>query len=267
MKQIARVFSIVLLLFFITTSEAQILKKLSKKIQDNVAAKVVRKDSVTVEHKEGILNDDVMAMVHGKNKIDVSLIPNSYPFSWEYSLEIQSDNNKAMVVDYLLEPNAEYFGFKMQDAGGMFMVIDSKNRFMISTFKGEKGNMAMASKMPEYSEMIEKGNDSDEFSYKALPDKTIMGYNCRGIEATSEKFIMVFYYTNEAKVSFSDLFRAQQKQTAPNALKNYFKVGDKPLMMTMSMKDLKNKGVVTTMKCVSLVEKTNTFNKVDYIFM
>jgi hypothetical protein len=94
-----------------------------------------------------------------------------------------------------------------------------------------------------------------------------MGYKCKGIQANSEDYEMVFYYTNDAKVSFSDLFRAQQKQTAPNALTNYFKGTDTPLMMTMSMKDLKNKGAVTTMKCVSLVKKANAFNKSDYIFM
>ena len=94
-----------------------------------------------------------------------------------------------------------------------------------------------------------------------------MGYNCKGIEATNEDFVMVFYFTNEAKVSFSDMFRSQQKQKTPNALKNYFKAGDNPLMMTMNMKDLKNKGKNTSMRCVSLEKHTHVFAKSDYKFM
>lgn len=170
-------------------------------------------------------------------------------------------------MDYLLNPSAEYFGFKRRETGAVFMVIDCKNKFIINAFNEEKGKMVMAAKMPDYSEMTENGNQNKEFSYKTLPDKIIMGYKCKGTHANSEDYEMVFYYTNEAKVGFSDLFRAQQKQTTLNALKNYFKAADTPLMMTMSMKDLKNKGAVTTMKCVSLVEKANSFNKSDYVFM
>jgi hypothetical protein len=138
-------------------------------------------------------------------------------------------------VDYLLEPSAEYFGFKRREAGAVFMVMDCKNKFMITAFNEEKGKMAMATKMPDYSEMTENGNQNKEFSYKTLPDKIIMGYKCKGIQAKSVDYEMVFYYTNEAKVGFSDLFGAQKGQTTPNALKNYFKAADTPLMMTMSM--------------------------------
>jgi hypothetical protein len=78
---------------------------------------------------------------------------------------------------------------------------------------------------------------------------------------------MVFYYTNEAKVSFSDMFRSQQRQKTPDVLKRYFKTGDRPLMMTMSMKDLKDKGKITTMKCVVLEKNSREFLKSDYKFM
>lgn len=267
MKQIVRVFSVVFMLIFVSTAQAQFLKKLTKKIQDKVISKPVQNDSVSEERNGEGMNANVMGMMYGKNKVDVSLIPNSYPFSWEYSLEMQTDNEKPMIVDYFLESNAEYFGFKMRNTQGMFLVIDSKNNFMITTFGQEKGKMAMASKIPDYSEMSDKANKNNEFSYKTLPNKVIMGFNCKGIQATNTDFEMIFYFTNEAKVSFSDLFKAQQKKSTPNALKNYFKPGDKPLMMTMTMKDLKNKSAVTSMKCIGLVKKANAFNKSDYKFM
>ena len=272
MKKIVRVFSVVLMLFFVSAAEAQILKKLQNKIQDNVAKKAIDKttDTTNQEMQKSIgktLNADAMTMALGKNKVDPSLVPNSYSFSWKYSLEIRSENEKAMIMDYFLEPNAEYFGFKMGESGEMFMVIDSKNKLMITAFDQEKEKVAMASRMPDYSEMIPKDNESDGFSYRSLPNKIIMGYNCKGIEATSTDFVMVFYYTNEAKVSFSDMFRSQQKQKIPDVLKGYFKTGDQPLMMTMSMKDLKDKGKITMMKCVVLEKNSREFLKSDYKFM
>ena len=267
MKKIIRLFSVVVLLFFVATAEAQILRKLTKKIQDKAISKAVEADTDSAERKDEVLGFDKMAMAYGKNRVDAALVPSSYPFSWEYSLEMQTENEKPMIIDYYLEPNVEYFGFKMRTTEDMFLIIDSKNKFMITTFNQKKGKMAMASRMPDYTEIADKGNEIEKFSYKTLPNKVIMGFNCKGIQATSADLEMVFYYTNEAKVSFSDMFKAQQKKSTPNALKNYFKPSDNPLMMTMTMKDLKNKGAVTTMKCISLVKKTSEFKKSDYTFM
>jgi hypothetical protein len=78
---------------------------------------------------------------------------------------------------------------------------------------------------------------------------------------------IIFYFTNEAKVSFGELYRSQKTQQMPQVIANYFKPGEKALMMDMTMKDLKNKGKVTTMKCISLDKSTYVFNKADYIFM
>ena len=268
MKKICWVFSLVLLLVFNNVLEAQILKKLQKKVQDKIEQKASDKEEEeTKNSKDKALDANVMAMAYGKNKVDPALVPDSYSFSWKYSLEIQSENEKAMIMDYFLEPNAEYFGFKMGESGEMFMVIDSRNKLMITAFEQEKEKVAMASKMPDYSEMTSKENESDGFSYRSLPNKIIMGYNCKGIEATSTDFVMVFYYTNEAKVSFSDMFRSQQKQKTPDVLKRYFKTGDRPLMMTMSMKDLKDKGKITKMKCIILEKNSREFLKSDYKFM
>lgn len=268
MKKMCWVFSLVLLFVFNNVLEAQILKKLQKKVQDKIEQKASDKAKEETENSmKKALDANAMAMAYGKNKVDPSLVPDSYSFSWKYSLEIQSEKEKAMIMDYFLEPNAEYFGFKMGESGEMFMVIDSRNKLMITAFEQEKEKVAMASKMPDYSEMTSKENESDGFSYRSLPNKIIMGYNCKGIEATSADFVMVFYYTNEAKVSFSDMFRSQQKQKTPDVLKRYFKTGDRPLMMTMSMKDLKDKGKITTMKCVVLEKNSREFLKSDYKFM
>ena len=77
MKQIVRVFSVVFMLIFVSTAQAQFLKKLTKKIQDKVISKPVQNDSVSEERNGEGINVNVTGMIYGKNNVDVSLIPNS----------------------------------------------------------------------------------------------------------------------------------------------------------------------------------------------
>ena len=51
----------------------------------------------------------------------------------------------------------------MSEPGDLFMVIDSKNKFMITAFNKEKEKIAMAAKMPDYSEMTAKENETEGF--------------------------------------------------------------------------------------------------------
>lgn len=71
MRQIFRVFSIVLSLFFVATVEAQVLRKLSKKIQDKIVSKAVPEDSISTKDNEAAMNANVIAMIQEKNKVDL----------------------------------------------------------------------------------------------------------------------------------------------------------------------------------------------------
>jgi hypothetical protein len=65
-------------------------------------------------------------------------------------------------------------------------------------------------------------------------------------------------------VSFSDMFRSQQRQKTPDVLNAILKAGDRPLM-TMSMKDFrKRKDHHHEMCCF---RKIREFLKSDYNFM
>src|SRR6476620_3137407 len=97
--------------------------------------------------------EDLMNL--SKNKVDAAKIPNKYAFSWKYSMQITSDKGKEIVFDYLLEPNAAYYGANMNKAvaSAMFMIMESKNNMSITTFGKDGKKMAMASKIPDYSAM------------------------------------------------------------------------------------------------------------------
>jgi hypothetical protein len=261
-------FIVVLVLLFLSNgSQAQIWNQIQNAAEKEALKKASQKGQKEID--KGVsqnANAQDAILSYGKNKVDVSAVPDSYTFSWKYIMEIKSDEGKAMNAEYFLEPNASYFGFNMGQGQeqSMFMIMDNKNKLTVTCFGNGKEKMASASKISDYSEMVKKEKGKSIFTYKTLPDKTFLGYKCKGIEATNADYVMVFYFTTEAKVSFGDLFK---NQNMPDAFSSYFKPDDKPLMMDMTMKDLKNKGKTTTMKCVSLDKNSYVFNKSDYQFM
>jgi hypothetical protein len=274
MKKIRFVVVVLGMLLSFVSSQAQIWKQVQKAAEQRALNKASQKADVEMDKAlDQVLNQNVNTadanFGFGKNKADPSVVPDSYIFSWKYVMEIKSDEGKAMNADYFLEPNASYFGFNVGQGEGqsIFMIMDMGNKITVTGFGSGKEKMASASKIPDYSEMDQKENEKSKFTYKVLPNKTFLGYNCKGIQATNDEYDIVFYYTNETKVSFSDMFKNQKNSKMPDVLAGYIKPGEKTLMMDMSMKDLKNKGKVTTMKCISLEKKDFVFNKADYQFM
>ncbi|TGD57695.1 hypothetical protein [Flavobacterium humi] len=206
------------------------------------------------------------ALTSAKNKVDPSAIPGKYAFSWKYRMEVKTEAGKSMNIDYFLEPNAAYYGANMNQTGSnMFMIMDTKSQLMVTSFEKSGKKMAMASKIPDYSGMTDPKNT--KYTYKSLPSKVILGFTCKGIQATSAASTMVFYYTSEAKVSFAEIFKSQQNKGMAKAFEGFFKPGEKPLMMSMEYKDLKDKAKSVSMTCVALEKKAYVFNKSDYQFM
>lgn len=260
MKKMMSVLVLLCLLFSFNSSQAQIWQQIKKAAQQKGQNGNGTADQ-NVSMENAVLN-------YGKNKVDPSVVPNSYVFSWKYNMEIKTAEGKAMNANYLLEPNASYFGMNISQGQGqdMFMIMDSKNSITVTAFGNGKEKMASASKMPDYTEMAKKEGEKSKFTYKTLPNKTFLGYNCKGIQMTNDEYDIICYYTSEAKVSFGDMFKNQKGWKMPEGLSDYFKPEDRTLLMDMTMKDLKSRKV-TTMKCISLEKSAYTFSKSDYKFM
>lgn len=201
------------------------------------------------------------------NKVDPSLVPESYLFSWKYVMEIQSDG-KTMNAEYLIEKDAPYIGMRMNQAGNqMMMVMDTKNKLNIGTIGQGAQKMAMAAKSPEMIADAEKPIDNKKYTFKSLPEKTLLGYKCKGVEASDANTTIVFYYTNDAPVNFAELFKSSLATAkVPDAFSSYFKPGEKPLMLSMEMTD-KTNGKKTSLKGLSLEKEVFTFTKSEYRFM
>ncbi|MCK0157037.1 DUF4412 domain-containing protein [Cellulophaga sp. F20128] len=249
-------------------AEAQFFNKLKKRVEQKVENVIVEKTANKAADKTSKSMDKVFEgnpFGGGKEKANPNLVANSYDFTWKYSLKMTSKEGD-IVFDYYLKPGAPYFGFTSAVMNNMFTVMDNGNKVTAMFMQSQGNNMGMVTQMVDDLDLEETKDESAKFNFETLPDKTINGYHCKGVKATSNEYEMLMYFTNDAKVSFDDIFKNKAAKM-PAQLKDYFNPNDKVLMIYMDMKNLKKKKESATMECIGLEEVSKTITKSDYKFM
>ncbi len=255
----------------IQTTNAQFLKKLKQRVEQKVENVIVEKTSDKAAEKASNSLDNVFNMNPfggGSSKIDPSEIPNSYSFSWKYSMKMTTKEGD-ITFDYFLQPKQPYFGFNLPTTegkkmtGDMFMVMDNNLKVTIMYMHSEANSMMMVNGMPDDIDLEETADTSASFNYETLPNKKIMGYNCKGLKATNDEHEITMYFTNEAPVSFNDIYKNKQSNI-PEGLKKYFKENEQSLMLEMKMIDKKKSKMNATMECIGLEEVLKMIKKSDY---
>lgn len=259
---------IVFSLFFIPTSQSQFLKRLQKRVENKVENAVIEKTANKAAEKATNSMDKMFDVNPfgggGKEKADPAVVANSYDFTWKYSLKMSTKSGD-MVFDYYLKPEATYFGFTAATMGNMFTVMDNANEVTIMFMESEGNNVGMVTKMLNID--LETENEAAaDYTFETLPEKTINGYHCKGVKIVSDEYEMIMYFTNEAEVSFDDIYK-NSKAKMPAKLKDYFDPNEKTLMISMDAKHLKKKNQDVKMECVGLEKVSKTIKKSDYKFM
>lgn len=252
----------------IQVADAQFFNKIKKRVEQKVENVIVEKTANKAAEKTSKSMDKVFEgnpFGGGKDKADPNLVANSYDFTWKYTLKMTTKDGD-IVFDYYLKPGAPYFGFTSAVMENMFTVMDNGNKVTAMFMASQGNNIGMVTQMPDDLDLEEAKDESAKFTFETLPDKTINGYYCKGVKATSDEHEMLMYFTNEAKVSFDDIFKNKAAKM-PVQLKDYFNPDDKVLMIYMDMKNLKKKKECATMECVGLEEVSKTIRKSDYKFM
>jgi hypothetical protein len=252
------------------SAEAQFLKKLKKRVEEKVENAVIEKTANEAAEKATKTMDkafDVNPFGNGgsKEKADPSLVADTYDFTWKYSIKMGTKKGD-IVFDYYLKPDAPYFGFSSKTMENLFTVMDNGNKVTTMFMASEGNDLGMVTTMPDDLNLEETKDQSEEFTFTLLPAKSINGYNCKGVKATNEDYEMDMYFTNEAEVSFDDIYKYQQTKV-PAEIKDFFDKDEKLLMIYMDMNDLKNKKEHVTMECIGLEQVTKTIKKSDYKFM
>lgn len=257
-------------LFFIPASQAQFLKKLQKRVEQKVENAVIEKTANKAAEKASQSMDKMFDINPfggggGKEKADPSVVPESYDFTWSYSLKMSTKDGE-IIFHYFLKPDAPYFAFTTPMMENILTVMDNDKKITTMFMNSQDGNkIGMVTQMPDID--LEESNDlSEKFTFQTLPDQTINGFDCKGVRAVNEGYEMEMYFITDAEVSFDDIYK-NSKTKIPNALKDYFNPDDKVLMISMDLKNLKKPKQNAKMECIGLEERQTSVNKSDYKFM
>lgn len=256
-------------ILFNFSAEAQFLKKLQKKVQEKVEDAVVDNVSNKAEQKtheklnqmwETNLGNGAFPI--GAEMVDPAEIPDTYNFSWEYSLTMKTGETE-MEMNYYLQDNSEYVGIKVPQSPDMFMVLDSKNDMMVMYLASEGNKFLTATKFTNTEEASEEEFDQSHMDLKEIGGKTILGYKCRGYQAENEDGIYTFYITDEAGISYSDFLNTNQKN-APKGFDPEWLDLSNGLMMEMTVDSKKDPSQNMVMTCTGLEETQLAINKSDF---
>ena len=294
---------VLLSIFFLAfsyTSEAQLLKKLKKKAEQAAERTVLKKtDEIVTQktekaiddvangdqtqsdstekstnnqpHKQTKQNSQSTSPMAGAKKMDVSNIPESYDFDWEFKTELKMDKGDTMEMNYLINSDSnDYFGMEisteeLKEMGTVRMVMDTKEENMIMFMNMNGQNMAQITKIKEH-----KSNKKDpEFSFKEIGAKTILGFKCYGIKVENGDYISDIYFTLDAPVSFSAFSAFSNNKKGPKGFDPaLLKVLEEDaLLMEMTATHKKKSKQNFTMTALSLEEKSTELKKEDYQFM
>ena len=283
-------------------AEAQFLKKLKKQAENAAERTVLKKTDEIVTKKTEKTIDDVaegngnkteeteeemavtetsstqsipstpsMNPMMGAGKVDTSSLPNSYDFNWEYQTEIVTSKNETIEMNYLINTETtDYFGMEMsteqtKGQGNVKMVMDTKNQKTIMFMEGNGQKMAQVTNLPEAK--VDK--NVQNMSYKEIGTKTILGYECFGIQVEDPKYMATMYYTLDAPVTFSSLFGMANMKNAPKGFDPALiqVLAEESLLMEMTATNKKKTKETFTMTAKSLTKKPTTIKKSDYQIM
>lgn len=290
---------LVLLAFGITfNAEAQFLKKLKKKAEQAAERAVMKKTEQIVTEKTEKTIDDV---ADGKDKdpkvqtsdsqspapqntpgapgmnpmsggsADTSNLPSSYNFNWEYKTEIVTGKDQKVEMNYLINTETtDYFGMEMSNEqskgqGDIHMVMDSKNKKTVMLMEGNGQKMAQVTKMPNT-----KGDkNAQNIKFTEIGTKTILGYECFGIQVEDSQYTATLYYTLDAPVNFSSLFAMANNKSAPKGFDPALiqVLAEESLLMEMTATHKKKSKESFTMTAQSLIESPNVLKLSDYQVM
>jgi len=310
MKNVFKIM-VVLLFLFPFKSKAQFLKKLQKAVTESVENAAVDQTANSAANKtaeviDGSVNkasDAIVGLFSKKkrrkkkrnkkeeqysdeesgydsdnqemdialNEVDPSSLPDQYNFSWQYSMQMQSEG-KTFNLDYYLQPDADYFGAKpdikaSKSVGNIIMIMDVVNNTNVIFMDMNGKKMAMPSSVSVDTEFdSEAVENSNNFTFKEIGTKKILGFTCQGYKMENDDTSSIIYVTKDAPVSFTQLFKATKNKTPKGFNSNWLDQLDNSLVMEMEFTD-KTNNTTTSMKCIALNQKEVTINTGDYQFM
>jgi len=258
------------MVLFLIPAEAQVLKNMKKKVDHRVEQKVTDKIADKAASEAGKSVDKAMEPGYnnsgfpmGAAQADLSEVPEIYEFEWRYVMKMENKEGETN-LNYFLKKDAPYFGFELPNSGEMFMVMDQSRNLMVNYMNSKGYKMITASRISKSAwNGTENENKRDEYTFKKIGYKTILGYKCRGFQAENKDGVYSFYITSEPNISFMDIYKSDKSKLPANFDPKWIEDG-KGLMMEMILEDKKNAKNNLVMTCVTLEKQSVILRKSDY---
>lgn len=261
----------VLMVLFLIPAQAQVLKNLKKKVENRVEQRV--SDKITDKDAKETGKSVDKAMEPGYNesgfpmgaaRADLSEVPETYEFDWRYDLKMENNEGETH-FNYFLKKDAPYFGFKLPNSEEMFMVMDGSRNLMVNYMNSKGYKIITASKISESTfDQMDSENKHDEYTFRKIGGKIILGYDCKGFQAENKEGVYTFYITSEPDISFMDIYKSDKAKLPSNFNPKWIEDG-KGLMMQMIIEDKKNPKKNAVMTCVGLEKQSIIIRKSDYM--
>ncbi|MFL1013527.1 DUF4412 domain-containing protein [Flavisericum labens] len=214
----------------------------------------------------------------GLNKKKVEKLPDTYAFDWEFKTNMaltskKKKDNADYVMNFFLNNDKEYYAMDVENedikksGGKAIMVFDFKSQSMVMFSSSSNQKIGMVTKLKDPTKKKIKDSDRN-YTIKEIGTKTILGYECYGIEIENPDTKAILYFTLDAPVNFSAFF-VFSSEAAPKGFSDpqlFDVLKEDALLMEMDVSS-KKKNESIKMTAISLEKKKMEFHKKDYQFM
>ncbi|MGJ8593219.1 MAG: DUF4412 domain-containing protein [Aquaticitalea sp.] len=291
--KIKHAFTIIVCLLMTVNADAQIFKKIKKRAEQAAERTILRKtdekvskttekviDSTTTgKRKQDDSNQTQEEELSGEEKAaaeksimsmfggGLEELPDTYKFQYVMDMEMTT-NKDVMLMQYYIQPDVSYFGNAITDKNTTSVTVyDMENQYLVTFMNNGEQKMAMKTRMPfdadAQKEMAKSDRKQEDLTIIPLPDKTILGYKCKGYQIEQKEGISKLYITNEAPVSFVGVFSSME-QMPKTGYGSTVPFDENSMIMEMEYTSNKRKRDNMHMICTKFEERPITIRKEDY---
>lgn len=191
-----------------------------------------------------------------KQSNDLTGIPDSYHFSHKMVMQMNSGKQNNLIT-YWLTPEDGYFG---TEQSSQLVVFDMKNELLLMVMEAEKMMMKMPFNTKSIQEQTPLSTQSEgDVKITPLPDKTILGYHCKGYQISSEDGVGKVWITHDAPIGFMNAF-VDTETLAHSEMA----IRKNSVMMEMQFEPAKKNKDKFSMICVDFKKENKNINKSEY---
>lgn len=256
----------VLAIMFSIPSQGQFLKKIretaDQPLKTEASSTLVFPESSNAISTNLNMNDELLeaGFYSGIQPVEPSEIPDFYDFEWKYTFQLKTKDGERR-VNFLLKKDASYFGFQISEARKKFLVVDPERNINVLYMGLGNAKITSATRIldPEHGvTKIEK--KQGVFSFNKIGDKSIIGYESKGLQAENNEFVYTFYIAKETEIGIHDFHLNSQKFVPVNFNPNWLEKGMLMQMIAEGKKSIRDNITIT---CIGIERYSLQLRKKD----